>query len=191
MIGPLPQIEASVAEQPGSGLGVNGESLGMTGHSQDVGHQPCVGGPGVGVGVLVGRCRPDQAKRGSGPGVLVVRVEAVADDLLQQPVHDQGVFVGLHQPIAMGRRHRLVERERVVGQRRQLLGSGVELLGKELAGDLLWTQEGAHLQQRHRSWERLHPLDRDLPGGGHGVQGVAVAGATLGYGQAGMLAQPA
>jgi hypothetical protein len=117
-------------------------------------------------------------------------VEPVAEDLLNEPVHGQGLLAGLDQGEAAQGANRLVEGEGIVGQIGQVAGRGVELLGEQLPRDLFRRKERAHLEQADRTGHRKDAVQGDLPGAGHGVGGVAVTRAALCHGQRGDLAQP-
>src|SRR5215475_5877725 len=133
----LPEVHASLGEQPGSGIRLDVQRLAMAGNGQCMGEQLCVDGPGPRISGVGGEHTANQANDSGCPAGAPTGVQAVADDLLQQPVHYQGMFADLDQPIAAYRSYRLINGKRVAAQLRELLDLRAEPLDEKVTGDLL------------------------------------------------------
>ena len=81
--------------------------------------------------------------------MVLLRLELVADDCLDQPVHAQplSVLAGLDQRVAPQRPDGLLVGERVLDGGGQPLWQQVGVLDGQVAGDVLGSQERTQAQQ--------------------------------------------
>ena len=97
------QIARGPVQQPGDRFECcwHAESFGVAGGGQDVGEdEPLAVRPGAHVVAFFREAGPQQADSGSGPLLLGVAVEVLADDGLQQTVGGQPVAAHFDQRVA-------------------------------------------------------------------------------------------